>query len=389
MESIGIGYLFTVFGAGILSFFSPCILPVLPVYASYLIADRPAHEVSLVKRLIQSLAFTAGLSVVFFIMGLGAGALGGLINNSYFFIACGIIVFIFGLYYTGLISIPFLDREKRLLVKEDKKKGTLLSAFFLGFVFSFAWTPCVGPILGTVLALSAQQGGALLGGILLLAYSLGLGIPFMVLTLGSEFFFTKIKRISKHLPKIQIIGGVLIAVLGLYMIFSQVFSLETESTTNHTSERTQSEQSAGTAAEAIDFSLVDLEGNTVTLSDYRGKPVYLKFWTTWCPVCLSGMDDYKEISAEYNEGDDLAVLSVVTPDIGSEMDEESFIAWAHSQDLTFPILFDTDGTLTSELNVRGYPTSVFIDKEGVISQSRTGEVARDELKAILDSMIDA
>jgi cytochrome c biogenesis protein CcdA len=114
MEAVGIGFSVSVLGAGLLSFFSPCILPVLPVYVGYISTDSRTEQIPMYKKLLNVLAFIAGLSTVFFLLGFSAGALGGILGNQYFYMACGIIVLIFGLHQSGLINIPLLNRTYRI-----------------------------------------------------------------------------------------------------------------------------------------------------------------------------------------------------------------------------------------------------------------------------------
>ena len=136
MEMLTMGFVATVFAAGLLSFFSPCVLPILPVYFGYLSGGVNSAQEQDNTSLFKAFAFVAGLAASFFILGFGAGALGGLISNRWFFMACGAIIIAFGLHQTGLISIPLLEREKKLDVAFNPRKG-LIGAFALGFLFSF------------------------------------------------------------------------------------------------------------------------------------------------------------------------------------------------------------------------------------------------------------
>ena len=167
-----------------------------------MVADSYSRSISFSK----ALAFTGGLSASFFLLGFGAGALGGFINSHYFFLACGALVVIFGIHQSGLIRIPLLNNHKSLDIQFNPQKG-LVGAFALGFLFSFGWTPCVGPILGAVLGISSQQGSAFTGGGLLLVYSFGLSVPFVILALGSQQILNRVKGIYPHFGKIRIVGG--------------------------------------------------------------------------------------------------------------------------------------------------------------------------------------
>ena len=382
---ISIGYVFAVFCAGLLSFFSPCLLPILPVYIAYLSVDATSEKLSFARKLARTLAFIIGLSAAFFLLGFGAGALGGVISSPIFSIVCGVVVVIFGLYMAGLLKIAPLMRERRFtLPKSIAGKKSVASAFLLGLIFSLGWTPCVGPILASVLALAAEQGTAASGGSLLARYSLGLAIPFLVLSLGSDFLLSRVRNLNRYLPTIKLVGGLVLAALGLFMIISQAYTLQTGASASRSLTPASTTESVEAAE---DFTLPALDGSTATLSDYRGKPVYTKFWASWCPTCLAGLDGFASLAADYNEAGSAQVLSVVAPGQKGEVDENSFSTWATGQDLTFPILFDSDGAQLSHFDVRAYPTSVFFDAEGRVVKKVTGEMTSDEVRAELDALI--
>ena len=181
-------FFISVFLAGILSFFSPCILPLLPVYAGVLLDDKDGaqassgkYSISLVS-LLRTLAFIAGISFVFILLGYGAGFLGNLLYASWFQYVTGAVIILLGLHQMEVLHFQGLYKERRLQLQRQVQKGNGYSqAFLLGLTFSFAWTPCVGPVLGSVLALVASGGsGAWQGAGLMLIYTLGLALPFLV-----------------------------------------------------------------------------------------------------------------------------------------------------------------------------------------------------------------
>lgn len=219
-------YISTVFIAGILSFFSPCILPVIPVYISYFAGEEVKDNVPLHKKIfkgpmLKAIVFVGGLSTSFILLGFGAGALGSVLYSRTFLIICGTIVILLGIHQTGLIKLKFLYREKKLDVKRSTR-GDVIGAYLLGFTFSFGWTPCVGPVLGAVLGLSASEGSAAYGGILMAVYSLGLMIPFLIVAIFSDYFLLRIKGIYKHMNKIKIVGGILIILMGILLMTNQI-----------------------------------------------------------------------------------------------------------------------------------------------------------------------
>ncbi len=219
----------TVFVAGLLSFFAPCVVPLLPVYIGYLSkgaentgnkneAEKKSKFAFVDKRLIfQTLVFVIGLSTAFVLLGFGAGAIGKLLNNRIVLYVSGAIVIILGLHQIGLFKIKFLERTKKVEV-EKSSKGGVLGAYLLGLTFSLGWTPCVGPVLATVLGLASSNGSALYGGFLMIIYSAGLALPFVLVSIFAGFFLTKFKKLNKHLGKIRVVGGVLIVIMGILLM---------------------------------------------------------------------------------------------------------------------------------------------------------------------------
>jgi cytochrome c biogenesis protein CcdA len=213
-----------VFLAGILSFFSPCTLPLLPVYFAELAAASDSSTVvsgskkSLDLRLIlRTLLFVSGLSTSFVIMGFGAGLAGKLLDSRLFLLGCGILVIVMGIHQTGLLRFRLLERQKKW-ESNGKARPGILGAFLLGFTFSFGWTPCVGPVLATVLALASNQGESLVAAVLMLVYSAGLSLPFVLLAILGTRVLGKLKKVHRHLPKIQVASGILIIIMGVLLM---------------------------------------------------------------------------------------------------------------------------------------------------------------------------
>ena len=378
MDAVTSGFVLTLFVAGLLSFFTPCILPLLPVFLGYLSgADASAHTTGRAS-VLKALAFTSGLSVAFFLLGFGAGALGGLFNSPAFFIACGAIVILFGIHQTGIISLPFLARETRLTAQFDPKKG-LGGAFLLGFFFSFGWTPCVGPVLGAVLGISSQQGSALTAGGLLLVYSFGLSLPFIILALGSQQLLQRVKGIYPHFGKLRLVGGLLIMGMGAWMIYNQVSILRAEKALAATAVY------SSVNSTVYERMMPGLDREPASLAQFKGKKVYVKFWTTWCPSCLAGLEDFTALSKQTATSPDIAVISIVTPGINGEVSKEDFTEWARAQNLSFPIYFDESGTVSREFAVRAYPTAVYLTKDGAVMKKMIGDEPNDAILKMLSN----
>ncbi|HCH28927.1 MAG TPA: cytochrome C biogenesis protein ResB [Ruminococcaceae bacterium] len=197
---------------GFISFVSPCMLPMLPVYLSYFAGDK--SEIKAKNTLLKAVAFVIGFTVVFCLLGLFAGSIGAMLKEykTVLNIVCGIMVAVFGLSYLEIIPLPFL--------KGVSKAGNItgvLSAFIFGVIYSVSLTPCVGAFLGSALMLAATSESAVRGLLLLLVYSLGLGIPFVMSALLIDGFKGAFSFIKSHYRVINIICGLLLTVMGVLM----------------------------------------------------------------------------------------------------------------------------------------------------------------------------
>lgn len=223
----------SVFLAGVLSFFSPCIFPLLPVYIGILLDsdDKPKTIRILGKEiawygLVKTLCFISGISSVFFILGYGAGFLGAFIYSSWFRYVMGGIIILLGIHQMELINIKPLQMQKNLAFKKNSKRNDFLSAFLLGITFSFGWTPCIGPILSSVLALAASGGNrAFQGAILTLIYTLGMALPFLILALASSFVMQYFNKIKPYMGLLKKIGGAIIILMGILLMLGQLNAL--------------------------------------------------------------------------------------------------------------------------------------------------------------------
>lgn len=198
---------------GIITFISPCLLPMLPIYITYFAGGG---ERSARKTLIGALGFVAGFSAVFIAMGALAGTVGSLLTRyqTVVNIVCGVIVIFFGLNFMGVFKINLFRGASRAM---DTRKTGFFSAFLFGVVFSLGWTPCVGAFLGSALMLASQQGQALKGVLMLFCYSAGLGIPFILSALLIEQLKGAFDFIKKHYGMINFISGILLIIVGLLM----------------------------------------------------------------------------------------------------------------------------------------------------------------------------
>ena len=202
---------FLSFLEGIITFISPCLLPMLPVYLMYFAAGGERSTMATVR---NALGFVAGFTVVFALMGALAGALGGFVARyqTVFNVIMGVLVIIFGLCYLGVIRINIFKGTKANM---DTNNLKFFSSMIFGMVFSVGWTPCVGPILSSALALASTQGSAASGTVMLSCYSLGLGIPFVASAVIIDKLKTTFDFIKRHYKAVNIISGILLIIMGI------------------------------------------------------------------------------------------------------------------------------------------------------------------------------
>jgi cytochrome c-type biogenesis protein len=220
------------FVAGLVSFLSPCVLPLVPGYLS-LISGAGVEELQsqqsarlFRKVMLNSIAFILGFSVVFITLGAISTEVGQLLARYKSTLAqvAGVIIFLFGLHLTGIFRINALYADKRL--HSVKGGSTMVGAFVIGFAFAFGWTPCVGPILAVILGFAAEQDSVAKGILLLTVYSLGLAVPFLLTSLGIERFLKFYSRFRAHMHALEVTSGALLMALGVLLVIGR-FSLLT------------------------------------------------------------------------------------------------------------------------------------------------------------------
>lgn len=410
----------TVFLQGLLSFFSPCVLPLVPLYLGYLSGGAGEGELYGKKgRLfLNTIGFVIGISTAFFTLGLGVSAAGSFLDQNQAMMARigGILVILFGLYQLGIFGKSrLLGTEHRFWLKLDKLKMSPIVALIFGFTFSFAWTPCVGPALASVLLMVGSAGTKMTGFLLIGVYTLGFVLPFLAVGLFTAKvlgIFKKYNHVVKYTVKI---GGILMIFMGVLMFTGNMNAITgylsgTTGTTGTPAQtagkeaskeeksKTEKEEDAETTEHgsspseekqdvypAQDFVLTDQYGNEHSLADYKGKTVFLNFWATWCGPCRNEMPEIQKIYEEtqQEEDSDLVVLGIAAPGFGQEKSQEEVEAFLEKNGYTYPVLMNTTGEVFMEYGISAYPTTFMVDRDGNLFGYIQGQLNEAMMRSII------
>lgn len=375
-----------VFIEGLLSFLSPCVLPLLPVYMGYLsgqIDNEPPHAQR--KILVLTLCFIIGIFSALLLLNTGINIFSQFFKEHMTFIirAGGILIILLGIHQLGIIKFNTLEKTFRIQVKK-KNIPTYLFAFGLGFAFSFSWTPCIGPALSSILLLANSSQSFLMSNLLMLTYALGLTIPFLILGIFTNkalHWFSKYKRFVNYSVKI---GAVILILIGIMM-----FTGKGNSISNYVSpiaqNETAKEEKEDTKNPPLTFALYDQNEQLVSFEDLRGKIIFLNFWATWCPPCVAELGHIQELSEQYKESEDVIILTTVLPgDRG--VSKHDILDFIEENGYTMPVLFD-DGTLFGYFGINSFPTTLMINRDGTPYGYAKGQLTKEMMEKLISQTL--
>ncbi len=386
--------------AGFLSFVSPCVLPIVPGYLTFItgmsfdeLTDQHQRSRLVTSAILKSLPFVLGFSLVFIALGASASVVGSLIRANLGILKkiAGFGIVVLGLHLAGFLPIPALLRERRL--SGEPAAPGMGRAFVAGIFFAFGWTPCVGPILAGILTLAATAETLSYGVLLLAAYSLGLGIPFILSAAFLNGFLSLFSGIKGHLRQLEIGSGVLLVGVGL-LIFTdniswisqrlqfinaeELLTLETSSPAVRPADAAESPQ---TAYGAYDFTLTSIDGERVRLADYQGKAVLVNFWATWCGPCVV---ETPALVRVYNKYKDRG-FSVIGVALQSE--EDNIKDFVKKYRVPYAIASDTTSEVGLRYQVFALPSSFLFTADGKVKKAFTGYVEEAALERELEAVL--
>jgi cytochrome c-type biogenesis protein len=391
------------FLAGIASFLSPCVLPLVPGYISLISGvsiDALKSETSSRRAVIlNSLAFNAGLSVIFLILGTTAGLVGAAItSNPWVRIIGGVIVILFGLQLIGLLKVSALYKDTRFF-SDDKPRGLLGSAT-LGMAFAAGWTPCIGPILGGIIGLAATSGGWRSGLILSAFYSIGLSIPFLLTGMAINRFLGFYGWFRRHLHKVEVASGILLIGIGL-LIASGKLTLLTSSRFMSLVPNAEAAvvklqdwwygkqpvvaekpgNPSSTSEPVPDVEFKTLSGESFHLKQLQGQVVLLNFWATYCIPCREEIPALNSLQAEL-QAQGLKI-------VGASLDDSVDGVNAYQKEVAkfeYQVLLGgSDAKVKFEQSV--LPTTYLIDRHGYIRQKVIGARAKADWEAFVKPLL--
>jgi cytochrome c-type biogenesis protein len=446
--------IFAVFVAGLASFLSPCVLPLVPGYVSMLSGigvDQLKEDRGPRGGLVASaVAFVVGFSVVFIAFGASASAIGSFLVRNRALLApiAGAMIILFGLHLIGwlvkisirvgflagvvLILLSFvvavhpiphvpvtgvdliavamifvlgpgltrwLNRDVHLRNVGGNQPG-MVSGFLMGFAFAFGWTPCIGPILATVLAIAATKQTVGQGILLLTFYSAGLAIPFLATALGIGRFLKFYQKFRRHLHTVEVCSGILLLIIGALIFTDSLtrlsgglgqFSLDPYITKwfglpapTAPSSPTPDAASASNLQDEPPVTFLDLQGTKVPLASYKGKVVVVNFWATWCDPCFAEIPSLIQLQQKYGDKD-FTMLGVAMDDEGQKVvapfvQGRKFAVAGQQIAMNYPIVIGNDDISTQFGGLIGYPTTFVISRDGKVDRKYLGSLNIGDLE---------
>ncbi|HEV3471075.1 MAG TPA: cytochrome c biogenesis protein/redoxin [Pyrinomonadaceae bacterium] len=413
MEGANVYTALIAFVGGLASFLSPCVLPLVPGYISLISGVSVEHlkgeggsQLSARRAVVvNSLAFNAGLSIIFLTLGAAAGLIGSaLFTNKWVGYAAGLVIILFGLQLMGVLKIRALYSDTRKF-SEEKPRGAA-GSLLLGIAFAAGWTPCIGPILGGIIGLAATSGGWQGGLVLSAFYAAGLAVPFLLTGLAINRFLGFYTRFRRHLHKVEVASGVMLIAIGFIIMFGGTAWLarqvtwvpSLEALVDRLWQRQQSAAAAGAPASGADAAAAanvkanypalpeaefrTLGGEPYRLGDLRGRVVILNFWATWCGPCRGEIPEFNVMQRELG-GRGLSIVGVTSHDTPEQVRE-----FQKDVPQDYTVLIGPEDTPARFNNGPGLPVTYVLDREGRVREKIIGPRDRAGFEALVRPLLD-
>lgn len=387
------------FVAGVLSFLSPCVLPLVPGYVSlisgvsidHLKDGNESRSNARHAVILNSIAFNIGLSMIFLSLGVLAGLLGKTVTaNPWFRIIGGVVIIGFGFQLMGFLKIGALYKDTRFF-SQQKPRG-MLGSMTLGMAFAAGWTPCIGPILGGIIGLAATSGNWKTGLYLSCFYAAGLSLPFLLTGLGINKFLGFYSKFRKHLHKVEVVSGVMLISIGLLIATNKIAVINAWLASWLPNAESVAGNLENSGVEILppvekvepapDIELKNVAGEPFRLSDLRGRIVLLNFWATWCIPCITEIPELNDMHRELEAGG----FTVV----GASWDDSVLDIQQFQQDIKvdYPILLNGESVGAKFGGIQGFPTTFIIDREGRIRYKIFGQRKRATFEAAVKLLLN-
>ena len=369
---------------GLLSFFTPCVLPLVPLYIGYLTRDaRTTDSEGNVtydrgRTMILTAGFVLGVCAVFFLAGLSAGALHSFFERHQigFLLAGGFFLVVMGLYALNVIRIPFLEK---LTAKQTAPSGrmTFAKAWLMGFLFSFAWSPCIGPMLAQAILTASSSETAASGFLAIACYALGFILIFLLLGLFTSAVLNFLKKYKGIVKYTGILAGLVVLGAGCWMFwqsYTEIHALQLAASRGY-----EEAPTGDTEIEQHNFTLTNAEGTEISLKDYKGKTVLVNFFGTWCHYCNMELPLLQKL----HENEEAAVLLIAAPGVNGEGSMQDVEKYMRDKGYTLEIVYDYDLSVTRKFGISGYPTTFIIKPDGSFLGYVPGYIDETNMEGIL------
>jgi cytochrome c-type biogenesis protein len=385
--------------AGLASFLSPCVLPLVPVYVSLIsgasVNDLKNAETAARLRWVvftNSITFVIGFSIVFMSLGVAAGLLGTRLSSSLPLITrgAGVLVIIFGLHMAGVLKIPFLYQDTRSQASTGKGP---IGSFLMGLAFAAGWSPCVGPILAGILVLAANKETVFQATGLLGVYSIGLAIPFLLTALAISQFLQLLNKFKRHLHKVEVTAGVLLIGIGLLIVTNNFTLLnrvlpdltawvpEPTVASVPVAKPADPNKALSVIADAPEQTFTDLEGKPINLSSLKGKVIALDFWATWCVPCREEVPIFNEMQRKYKDrGFEVMAVAVDSGD-------EAIKKFIKDYSIEYKVAVGSTEQGTAFDPFPGLPKTIIIDRQGRIRAKHLGYTPKEEFDHEIEKLV--